>query len=44
MQEGLTAWDAALEAGYTRMRPVIMTALAMIICMVPIALGWGEGG
>src|SRR5262249_47093853 len=44
MQEGLTAWDAALEAGYTRMRPVIMTALAMIIGMVPMALGWGEGG
>jgi multidrug efflux pump subunit AcrB len=44
MQEGLSAWDAALEAGYTRMRPVIMTALAMIIGMVPMALGWGEGG
>ncbi len=44
MQEGLTAWDAALEAGYTRMRPVIMTALAMIIGMVPMALGMGEGG
>jgi CzcA family heavy metal efflux pump len=44
MQEGLTAWDAAMEAGYTRMRPVIMTALAMIIGMVPMALGMGEGG
>ncbi|HEU4414099.1 MAG TPA: efflux RND transporter permease subunit, partial [Candidatus Angelobacter sp.] len=44
MEEGLTAWDAALEAGYTRMRPVIMTALAMIIGMVPMALGLGEGG
>jgi multidrug efflux pump subunit AcrB len=44
MQDGLNAWDAALEAGYTRMRPVIMTALAMIIGMVPMALGWGEGG
>jgi multidrug efflux pump subunit AcrB len=42
--EGLTAWDAAMEAGYTRMRPVIMTALAMIIGMVPMALGMGEGG
>jgi multidrug efflux pump subunit AcrB len=42
--DGLTAWDAALEAGYTRMRPVIMTALAMIIGMVPMALGLGEGG
>jgi multidrug efflux pump subunit AcrB len=44
MQEGLTAFDAAMEAGYTRMRPVIMTALAMIIGMVPMALGLGEGG
>jgi multidrug efflux pump subunit AcrB len=44
MQEGLTAWDAAMEAGYTRMRPVIMTALAMIIGMVPMALGLGEAG
>ena len=44
MTEGLSAWDAALEAGYTRMRPVIMTALAMIIGMVPMALGLGEGG
>jgi CzcA family heavy metal efflux pump len=44
MQEGLTAWDAAMEAGYTRMRPVIMTALAMIIGMIPMALGMGEGG
>jgi multidrug efflux pump subunit AcrB len=44
MAEGLCAWDAALEAGYTRMRPVIMTALAMIIGMVPMALGLGEGG
>jgi len=44
MADGLNAWDAAVEAGYTRMRPVIMTALAMIIGMVPMALGWGEGG
>jgi CzcA family heavy metal efflux pump len=44
MNEGLTARDAALEAGYTRMRPVVMTALAMIIGMVPMALGMGEGG
>jgi multidrug efflux pump subunit AcrB len=44
MQAGLSAWDAALEAGYTRIRPVIMTALAMIIGMVPMALGLGEGG
>ena len=44
MHQGLSAWDAALEAGYTRMRPVLMTALAMIIGMVPMALGLGEGG
>jgi multidrug efflux pump subunit AcrB len=36
--------QAAIEAGFTRFRPVIMTALAMIIGMVPMALGMGEGG
>jgi multidrug efflux pump subunit AcrB len=36
--------EAALAAGYTRMRPVLMTALAMIIGMLPMALGFGEGG
>ncbi len=35
---------AAVEAGYTRFRPVLMTALAMIIGMVPMALGLGDGG
>jgi multidrug efflux pump subunit AcrB len=35
---------AAMEAGFTRFRPVCMTALAMIIGMAPIALGLGEGG
>jgi len=44
MDAGVAALQAALEAGYTRMRPVIMTALAMIIGMVPMALGLGEGG
>jgi multidrug efflux pump subunit AcrB len=38
------AMKAALEAGYTRFRPVLMTALAMIIGMVPMALGLGDGG
>jgi multidrug efflux pump subunit AcrB len=38
------AMRAALEAGFTRFRPVLMTALAMIIGMAPMALGLGEGG
>ena len=42
--EGLNAYDAALAAGLTRLRPVCMTALAMIIGMVPMSLGLGEGG
>jgi CzcA family heavy metal efflux pump len=44
MLEGKSARNAALEAGFTRIRPVIMTALAMIIGMVPLAIGLGEGG
>ena len=44
MEEGLSAIQAASAAGFTRFRPVIMTALAMIIGMVPMALGLGEGG
>ena len=44
MNEGKTAREAALEAGFVRMRPVIMTALAMTIGMVPMAIGLGEGG
>ncbi len=44
MDTGVPARQAALEAGYTRMRPVLMTALAMIIGMIPMALGFGEGG
>jgi multidrug efflux pump subunit AcrB len=42
--EGKNAIEAALSAGFTRIRPVTMTALAMIIGMVPMALGLGEGG
>jgi len=38
------AFTAALDAGYIRLRPVVMTALAMIIGMVPMSLGLGEGG
>jgi multidrug efflux pump subunit AcrB len=38
------SYQAALQAGYIRVRPVLMTALAMIIGMIPMALGLGEGG
>ena len=41
---GVDAVSAAVEAGFTRFRPVLMTALAMIIGMVPMAFGLGEGG
>ena len=44
MELGLNATEAALSAGFTRFRPVIMTALAMMIGMVPMALGLGDGG
>jgi CzcA family heavy metal efflux pump len=44
LDEGMHPVQAAIEAGHTRMRPVIMTALAMIIGMLPMAFGWGEGG
>ena len=43
LENGLDAASAALEAGFTRFRPVLMTALAMIIGMVPMALSLGEG-
>ncbi len=43
-QAGKDAVQAALAAGYTRLRPVLMTALAMIIGMLPMSLGLGEGG
>jgi multidrug efflux pump subunit AcrB len=44
LASGLDSVSAALEAGFTRLRPVMMTALAMIIGMVPMALALGEGG
>jgi multidrug efflux pump subunit AcrB len=43
-EEGMDSRSAALAAGHTRIRPVIMTASAMIIGMLPMALGMGEGG
>jgi CzcA family heavy metal efflux pump len=44
LQSGLSPVEAAVQAGYMRFRPVLMTALAMIIGMAPMALGLGEGG
>ncbi len=43
-QSGRSAMDSAVDAGFARLRPVCMTALAMIIGMLPMALGLGEGG
>jgi len=42
--QGMAAPEAALTAGHTRLRPIIMTAFAMIVGMLPMALGIGEGG
>jgi multidrug efflux pump subunit AcrB len=44
LAQGATALQAAHDAGFTRFRPVLMTALAMIIGMLPMSLGMGEGG
>jgi CzcA family heavy metal efflux pump len=44
MNAGDDAFQAASQAGFTRFRPVLMTALAMIIGMIPMALGLGDGG
>jgi CzcA family heavy metal efflux pump len=44
LNEGLNSAEAAVQAGYVRIRPVLMTAFAMIIGMVPLSLGLGEGG
>jgi len=44
LDEGMDVRSAAIEAGKTRLRPVLMTALAMIVGMIPMSLGLGEGG
>jgi multidrug efflux pump subunit AcrB len=44
LNEGLSSAEAAVQAGFVRIRPVLMTAFAMIIGMVPLSLGLGEGG
>jgi multidrug efflux pump subunit AcrB len=44
MDAGDSAFEAALQAGFARLRPVVMTATAMIIGMIPMALGLGDGG
>ncbi len=44
LEEGASARESALTAGFIRLRPVLMTALAMIIGMLPMAFGLGEGG
>jgi len=43
-EEGANSLEAAKNAGFTRLRPIVMTALAMIIGMLPMSLGLGEGG
>ncbi|MFI5377721.1 MAG: efflux RND transporter permease subunit [Tepidisphaerales bacterium] len=42
--EGMTVKQAAVEGGASRLRPILMTSLAMIAGMLPMATGWGEGG
>jgi multidrug efflux pump subunit AcrB len=44
LRNGMTSINAALDAGISRIRPVVMTALAMVIGMAPMSLGLGEGG
>jgi multidrug efflux pump subunit AcrB len=44
LRDGMDPTQAALNAGAGRLRPVVMTALAMVIGMLPMSLGWGEGG
>ena len=44
LNQGATPLEAAYDAGFTRFRPVLMTALAMVIGMLPMSLGLGDGG
>ncbi|MFV5585980.1 efflux RND transporter permease subunit [Acinetobacter oleivorans] len=44
MDQGVSRYDAILQAGKTRLRPILMTTSAMVMGMVPLALGFGEGG
>jgi multidrug efflux pump subunit AcrB len=44
VNDGSSPAEAAVDAGFSRFRPVVMTALAMIVGMIPMALGLGEGG
>ncbi len=43
-KEGISPLESAVKAGFTRLRPIVMTAFAMIVGMLPMALGLGEGG
>ncbi|EMI1094818.1 efflux RND transporter permease subunit [Acinetobacter baumannii] len=44
MEDGISRYDAIIQAGKTRLRPILMTTSAMVMGMVPLALGLGEGG